>query len=140
MIHCPYKYGFYWKDHNLLVCHPKGELTTDRVNDISICRECIIKAGLSQVNRFHNLTDITSINLNFDEVSKICEIEAKLRENSKSIKACYLVQNPLLYGTIRMYQSLIESCGVDVHVSYNIDELADVLEVEKSVLIPEHHQ
>jgi len=36
-----------------------------------------------------------------------------------------------------MYQTLIEEHGVDVHVSYNIDELASVLGVEKSVLTPE---
>lgn len=134
MIKCPFNFGFYQEDHNILICHPKGELTADKMNDIAVCRECIIKAGITQVDRFHNLTDITSVNLGFDHVSQICHTESMLRKDAKPIKACYLVPNPLLYGTIRMYQTLIEDCGVEVHVSYDINELAGILGVDKSVL------
>jgi len=134
MRNCPFKYGVYREDYNLLVCHPKGELTADRMNDIAICRECILKAGLTEVDRFHNLTDITSVNLGFDEVRQICHVESRMRDSAQPVKACYLVPNDLLYGTIRMYQALIESSGVEVHVSYDINELASILGVEKSVL------
>ncbi len=137
MINCPFNFGFYRKDYNILICHPKGELTADKVNDIAICRECILNTGLTQINRFHNLIDITSVNLGFDEVLKICDTESMVRDSSQPIKACYLVPNSLLYGTIRMYDALIESCGVEVHVSYDINELSSVLGVEKSVLTSE---
>lgn len=137
MIKCPFNYGVYREDYNILMCRPKDELTADKMNDIAICRECIIKAGLTQVDRFHDLTDITSVNLRFDDVYQICHTESMLRKNAKPIKACYLVPNTLLYGTIRMYQTLIEACGVEVHVSYDINELAGILGVEKSVLISE---
>ncbi|GAB6147452.1 hypothetical protein [Desulfocicer niacini] len=137
MITCPFNYGVYREDQNILVCHPKGDLTPDKLNDIAICRECILKAGLSQVDRFHNLTEITSINLRFDDVRQICDVESSLRGNAKPIKACYLVPNTLLYGTIRMYQTLIEDCGVEVHVSYDINELAGILRVDKSMLTSE---
>ena len=137
MIDCPFNNGVYRDDYNLLVCHPKGELTANIVNDIAICRECIQKAGLTQVDRFHDLTDITSVNLKFDQVFQISQEESKLRENAKPIRACYLVPNTVLYGTIRMYQTLIEDCGVEVHVSYDINELAEILGVEKSVLTSE---
>jgi len=134
MINCPYNTGTYQEDINLLVCHPKGALNADKLNDIAICRECIQKAGLLQTNRFHNLTDITSIGLGFEEVEQICRAESRMRESSQPIKACYLVPNDLLYGTIRMYQALIERSGVEVHVSKNIDELAKILGVDKSKL------
>jgi hypothetical protein len=134
MIHCPYNFGVYKKGFNLLVCHLRGELTSDIMNDIAICRDCIQKEGLTQTNRFHNLTDISSVNLGFKEVYQICNAESNLRTSAQPIKACYLVSNKLLYGTIRMYQALIENSGVEAHVSFDIDELADILGVEKSVL------
>jgi hypothetical protein len=137
MIDCPSKFGVHRENYNLLVCHPKGELSADRMNDIAYCRDCIIKAGLTQIDRFHNLMDISSINLGFDEVRQICDEESRLRASARPIKACYLVPNALLYGTIRMYQALIEGSGVDVHVSYDINELAGILGVEESVLITE---
>ncbi len=139
MIHCPFNFGVYLEDYNILVCHPRGELTAGLVNDIAICRECITKANLTQVNRFHNLTNITSINLGFDEVRQICTSESSLRGSGQPIKACYLVPNQLLYGTIRMYQALIESCGVEVFVSYDIDELSSILGVDKSILTSEQN-
>ncbi|MDN5280129.1 MAG: hypothetical protein PWR01_4094 [Clostridiales bacterium] len=137
MIKCPFNYGFYNEDYNILVCHPKGELGSDMVNDIAICRECIVKAGLTQANRFHNLTSITSINLNFSDVNQICNFEYHLRKSQQKIKACYLVPNALLYGMIRMYQTLIEERGVEAYVSYDINELAAILGVDKSVLTSE---
>ena len=134
MIKCPYNYGVHREDLNLLICRPKGELTADILNDISICRECILKTGLVQIDRFHDLTNITSINLGFEDVRRLCNVEAQARKSSRLIKACYLVPNPLLYGTIRMYGTCIESSGVEVHVSYDINELAIILGVDKSVL------
>ena len=135
MIKCPYHTGVYHENLDLLVCHPKGKLNADKLNDIANCRECIQKAGLFQTNRFHNLTDITSIDLGFDDVHRICQAESRMRQTDGPIKACYLVPNDLLYGTIRMYQALIASSGVEVHVSRNIDELAKILGVDSSRLI-----
>ena len=135
MIHCPFNFGAYLEDYKILLCHPKGELTTDRMSDIAVCRDCIQKAGLTQVNRFHNLTDIKAVNIGFDEVYKVCDVESKYRDPSKPINACYLVPNPLLFGTMRMYQTLIESCGVEVHVSYDINQLSSILGVKNSVLV-----
>ena len=137
MINCPYNYGVFREDYNLLLCHPKGELTADMLHDVANCRECIQKPGLPQVNRFHDLTDISSIRLGFEEVSRISEEESKLREATQPIKACYLVPNTLLFGTIRMYEALISRSGVEVHVSYDINELAEILGVEKAVLTSE---
>jgi hypothetical protein len=138
MIECPFSFGFYQEDHDILICHPKGELTADKMNDIAICRECIVNAGITQVDRFHNLTDITSVNLGFDHVRQICHEESILRKDARPIKACYLVPNPLLYGTIRMYQTLIEDYGVEVHVSYDINDFAGILGVDISVLTSKH--
>ncbi len=136
MIACPFNYGNYRSDINLLICRPEGKLTTDQMNDVAICRECIERKGLFQVNRFHDLSAITSIDLRFEEVRQICKTEEKFRKSGPPIKACYLVPNDLLYGTIRMYKALIEDRGVKVYVSHDLGELADALGVDKSDLMP----
>lgn len=134
MNHCPFNFGFYLQDSNILVCHPRGELNSNLVSDIAVCKECSLVTGRADANRFHDLSDITAINLRFDDVRRICASESAMRGSAAPIKACYLVPNALLYGTIRMYQSMIEDCGVEVHVSYDIDDLAVILGVDPSVL------
>jgi hypothetical protein len=137
MIKCKFNCGYYRKDLDLLICRPNGKLTADQMNDIAICRECIHKSGLLQVNRFHDLSAITSVDLGFADVQRICHVESQLRRSSSPIKACYWVPNALLYGTIRMYEALIESSGVEVHVSYAIADLAKILDIDQSQLTAE---
>lgn len=137
MINCPHNCGFYREDHNLLVCHPRGDLTAHLMHGIAICRDCIQVPGALHFNRFHNLTDISSIDLTYEEVSQICAEESRMRNAAQPVKACYLVPNTLLFGTIRQYEALICRGGVEVHVSYDINELAEILGVEKDVLTTE---
>lgn len=134
MFTCPYHMGLFKEEINILLCRPVGELTADLAHDIAICRECIIKAGLEHVNRFHDLTMISGINLKYDDIDKIRQVETDFREPQHLVKACYLVKNPITYGTIRMYQAIIEGEGVEVHVSYDIDELAKELDVAPAEL------
>lgn len=135
MFHCPYQVGEYDPSLGVLICRPVGELTADVAHDIAICRECIINAGLEQVDRFHDLTGITSVNLRFEDVFRLTSVEAKFRQPEQPVKACYLVPNKCVYGTIRMYQAMAESQGVTVHVSYDLQELAEVLGVDAARLM-----
>ena len=137
MFTCPFEVGEFKEALGILICRPKGQLTAQLAHDLAICRECIVKAGLEQVNRFHDLTGITSINLRYDDVDRLCRIESGYRKPEHPIKACYLVPNPCVYGTMRMYSALAESRGVDVHVGYDIRELADVLGVDPAQLSTE---
>jgi len=127
---CPYKVGVFNEALGIIICRPTGELTAELAHDLMICHECIVKAGLEQVNRFHDLTGITAINLKFHDLSRLCEIEAGFRKPQHTVKACYLVPNAWIYGTLRIYEALGESYGVGVHVSYDIGELADVLGID----------
>lgn len=136
MIECPFKCGEYREDIGLLVCRPTGQLTADDLADITICRDCIERAGLNQVDRFHDLTGITSVDLNFDDVFQLAFREKVIRNPEQPVKACYLVANELVYGTVRMYQAVIESRGVEVHIAYEIGPLAEVLGVEADELVP----
>lgn len=134
MINCPYHFGVYLEDYNLLVCRPRGELTADLMHDIINCRDYIRTPDALLFNRFHDLTDISSVNLGYEEISQISAEESRIREATRPVKACYLVPNVLLFGTLRMYEALISRGGVEVHVSYDINELAGILGVEKIIL------
>jgi hypothetical protein len=100
------------------------------------CRDCIQKPGALRYNRYHDFTDISSIDLGYDDVSQICSEELKTREAAQPVRACYLVPNTLLFGTVRQYEALISQGGVEVHVSYETNELAEILGVEIAVLTP----
>ena len=137
MVNCPYNFGVYLKDYNLLICHPRGELTDDLMHGITNCRDCIQEPATLRFNRFHDFTDITAIDLRYEEVSQITAQESKMREAAQLVKACYLVPNTLLFGTVRQYEALISLGGVEAHVSYDIDELAEILGIEKTKLTTE---
>jgi hypothetical protein len=134
MIFCPYDSGEFDKSLGILICHPIGELTSNLAHDVAVCRECIVKAGLEAVNRFHDLSGITSIHLRFEDVNALCQSEAAIRQPERPVKACYLAQNPAVYGTIRMYEALMEDRGVEVHVSSRLEELAAVLGIDAAQL------
>jgi len=111
-------------------------LTSAMMEDIAICRECILESGLFLVDRFHDLSDINSVNLEFDDIRQVCYKESGLRSSARSIKACYLVPNDLLFGVIRMYQALIEGHGVNVYISKDLKKLANILGIDKTLLKP----
>ena len=134
MIKCKRNFGRHNEKSNILVCHPKGEFTGKEMNEIAICSGCTQKSLLLHVNRFHDWTDITLVDVGYDAINRMSTAETKLRESLPPIKACYLVPNALLYGTVRMYQTLIENSGVEVHASYDINELATILNVGNSDL------
>ena len=135
MIKCPYMCGEYREDIGLLVCRPTGQLTADDLADIATCRDCIERAGLNQINRFHDLTGITSIDLRFGDVFQLAFQEEALRDPEHPVKACYLVANELIYGTVRMYQAVIERRGVEVYIDYEIEPLAEALGIEPDKLM-----
>jgi hypothetical protein len=134
MFSCPYNAGEFNEIIGVLICRPTGVLTADRARDVAICRECIVKAGIDQVHRFHDLTGITGIELRYDDVERLCRIESGYRKPDHPVKACHLVSSPSFYGTHRMYRTLAESRGVEVHVGYDIEKLAAVLEVDPAQL------
>lgn len=134
MIVCPHHCGEYREDLGILICRPAGTLTSDTLADIAICRDCIEKAGLNHVNRFHDLRGIISVNITFSEMFGFIQRESVNYSADMPIKACYLVPNAALYGTIRMYEALIAGRGVNVYVSYDINELAAILGVDVSRL------
>lgn len=134
MITCPHNCGEYREDIGILVCRPTGVLTADRAADIAFCRDCIGKSGRLAVNRFHDLRGVAGVELSFSNMFSLAETEGRYREGMPPVKACFLVPNALLYGTMRMYQTLMETRGVEVHVDYDLTALAARLNVDAAKL------
>jgi hypothetical protein len=134
ILKCPYGYGEFKEDLQLLVCKPKGHVTNELMYDTVTCQGCHQQIDALKFNRFHDFREITGIDLHF---AAIVELANKEREKSKGlprVKACFLVSNPVVFGTLRIYETLAEDAGVEVHVSYHTSELARVLGVEESEL------
>ncbi len=136
VITCPSNYGKFREDLRLLICRPHGRLTSNMIADILTCRDCLAGAQQLHVNRYHDLTKVAGVDLRFSEMSALAEMEHQARGGQSPVKACYLVANEVVFGMVRMYQALAEKSGVEVHVSYDLSELATILNVSESELIP----
>lgn len=135
MIDCPYHCGGFRSDLGIIVCRPTGVLTPDLAADLLVCQKCLEMANFSHVDRFHDLTSITAVHLDFSNILHMCETEERFLKLNNHVKACYLVSNPVIFGTIRMYQSLAENRGISVYVNYDLGELAAELGINASKLI-----
>jgi hypothetical protein len=134
IVNCPYGNGEFKEDLQLLVCKPKGRVTNDLMNDTITCQACHHQIEALRFKRFHDFTDVTGIDLHFGDIVTLATKEREDRKGLPPVKACFLVSNPVVFGTLRIYQTLAEEAGVEVHVSYNISQLARVLGVEGSLL------
>lgn len=134
MTHCSHKSGIYMKRLKLMICRPEGRLTGDRVGDLFACKSCAKMPGYDAVNRFHDFRGVTGIDIDFQDMKAMAREEAFVRRSQPPIKACYLVSNPAIYGVVRMYKAMMDGCGVDVHVSKHLHELAEELGVSQDQL------
>lgn len=134
MISCPCGYGVFRADLGLLICRPEGDLTRDRVLEITGCHGCLAGGEPLRFSRFHDLTGIRSIDLRFDDILLAARAEARARQGLLPVKACYLVADLITFGTMRMYQAIAEEAAVEVHVGYDVDALAAVLGVPRAEL------
>lgn len=137
MIVCPYQCGTVDEGKNLLVCRPKGILSSELAQDIFVCQHCLATSGLFHLNRFHDLSGITGIELRFQDIMVLAEQEQESRKGLPLVEACYFAPNDALYGIARMYRAMIEGRGARVHVSRDLRELATVLKVDEGRLRPD---
>ena len=134
MASCRPRTGVVMKKPKLMIYRPEGRLTGDRLGDIFSSRSCFAMKGFDAVDRFHDLRGVTGIEVNFQDIKALARDEAFARRGQPAIKACYLVSNPVVYGLVRMYKALVSECGVDVHVSKDIREIAVELGVAQDQL------
>lgn len=85
-------------------------------------------------NRFHDVREINAVNLSFDNLWGIAQKRLETYENLEATISVFLVSTPLNYGISRMYQSLTDGTPVKIEVVYDIEEAANFLNVNKSLL------
>jgi hypothetical protein len=134
IVKCPYGYGEFKEDLQLLVCKPKGHVTNELMYDTVTCQGCHQQIDALKFNRFHDLREVTGIDLHFAAIVELAKKEREKRNGLPRVKACFLVSNQVVFGTLRIYETLAEDAGVEVHVSCPMAELAPVLGVEESEL------
>jgi hypothetical protein len=134
IVKCQYGYGEFREDLQLLICKPKGRVTNELMYDTVTCQGCHQQIDALKFNRFHDFREITGIDLHFAAIVELANKEREKRNGLPRVKACYLVSNPVVFGTLRIYETLAEDAGVEVHVSYHAADLARVLGVEESKL------
>lgn len=134
IVNCPFGNGEFKEDLQLLVCKPQGRVTDDLMNDTITCQACYQQINVQRSNRFHDFRDVTGVDLHFGDMVNLAARERENRKGLPPVKACFLVSNPVVFGTLRIYQTLAEEAGVEVHVSYSISQLARTLGVDESVL------
>ena len=131
---CPRKFGVYMDKPRLLLCRPEGRLTREVVRDVFSCMSCATMPGCDGMHRFHDLRHVTGIDIQFDDMNALVREEVFARRDKPTIKACYLVANPVVYGLVSMYRGLIAGRGVDVYVSKDLHEIAGELGVSPDQL------
>lgn len=134
MFGCPFDCGRYREDMDLLICRPKGDLDEDRLRGMSSCINCFPETALKAGKRFFDLREIQSIKLGLENFYCVKAMGIPQKTSNDRVVECFLVSNQLLFGMIRMYESVMERPGLEIHVSYNIQELATILDVDASAL------
>lgn len=116
-----------------LVCwYPTGELTEEKViSYYQALRTCHFGAS---ANRFCDFSRITSFHLDYPRLRGLVDHrKIHLKDHTNIILVIYST-SVAGYGMARMYEALMEGWDMDIYVTDDLDEAAQVLQVDPSVL------
>ena len=121
----------------------KGDLICSELSgelDAALANEWVEKLeqqeSLSEIslNRFHDVRAINAIHLSFDDLWNIAQRRLDVYKSGSIIQTAFWVSTPLNYGVARMYQALTDGTPFKIEVFYKLDEIADFLNIEQSIL------
>lgn len=135
MIDCPYDCGGY--ENGLILCRPAGILTPETIDHFLACRDQLEEEAGKPLDRFIDMRKVTGIELGYQHTSRFAEAMANRAQGKRIVMACFLVVNEVQYGMARMYQALVDGRGLEVHISYEVEELARILGVPDFILLGE---
>ena len=92
------------------------------------------KTTTQTLHRFHDVRDINAVHLSFDDLWSIAQRRMCSYESGHENVAAFWVSTPLNYGVARMYQALTDGTPFKIEVLYKLDEVADFLDVDRSML------
>jgi hypothetical protein len=108
----------------VMVGRPKGILDASealQIVEFVEIKEIEMESGF---DRFIDLTHLDSIKLSAGEVSKLADRRRKFKPNDIRVKSAFLATHPLSYGIARMYEQLLNSDRIEVHVFSELEEAA----------------
>ena len=123
------RYSSRW---NLMAWSPRGVLDVSRAETIVHWLEAI-EPRIGDFNRFIDFSQISRVELGCEEVA---DLAIRRREGYAGghVKTAILAVSPLAYGIARMYELLLSSVPIHVHVVAHLAAAAEVLGVSVEVL------
>jgi hypothetical protein len=115
---------------SLMVARPKGILDAQMAERIVEFIE--IKEENSETG-FHRVCDLTcleGIQLSFTEVLLFADRRRNFNPDDIRVKSAFLATHPLAYGIARMYEQLLHSPRIEVHVFSQLEAAAEWLGVK----------
>jgi len=87
------------------------------------------------LHRFHDVRDINAVHLSFDDLWGVAQRRLTAYESGQEeTLSAFWVSTPLNYGIARMYQALTEGTPFKIEVLYKIEEVADFLGVDQTLI------
>jgi len=119
---------------NIICSQLSGELDATLANEWVEKLEEQEASYKETLHRFHDVREINSIHLSFDDLWGIAQRRLGTYESGQETLSAFWVSTPLNYGVSRMYQALTDGTPFKIEVFYHLDEVADFLSVDKDLL------
>lgn len=119
---------------NILCAKISGELNADLANVWVEDLENKEAESDITLHRFYDVREINAVHLTFDDLWGIAQRRMKAYEAGEANISAFWVSTPLNYGVSRMYQALTDGTPFKIEVLYQLNEVADFLGVEVSLL------
>ena len=121
----------------LLVSRLSGEIAYPQIIDWIRDIERIEKQHPEGIDRFHDLSRMGTVDLNFERIFSAARRREERYAGSRPVKSAFLVSDELAYGLVRIYQSSVDEEIIDVQVFYEAGRAAEWLGVDVSSLSTE---
>ena len=86
------------------------------------------------LNRFHDVRDIDAVHLSFDCLWTVAQRRMEAYQVGEETLTVFWVSTPLNFGVASMYKALTDGTPFEIKVLYEIEEVADFLGVDKSLI------
>ena len=126
---------FFLKD-DLLVWRPLGVMDTNKIYEfMEFLNEQTSKKNY-HFNRLIDLSHITSILVNYDDLYWIAKQRNEYADKSltRMVKMAFYVKDSLSFGMARMYENLMQSTKFEIMIFYSLQEVAAFLQTDISLL------
>lgn len=119
---------------NIICAEITGELNAELATEWVENLEAQEAASDITLHRFYDVRNINAVHLTFDDLWGIAQRRLKAYQSGAANLSAFWVSTPLNYGVSRMYQALTDGTPFKIEVLYNLDEVADFLDVDIKLL------